>query len=509
MTLPALLLNDLPLWRLALVGLPPGVLLLAWAVAAAQATPSWAVAKAASAAALGLALAGLLAVGVAGPGQWMGWRSDLVGATVSLLVAFIGWVIVRYSATYLEGEARVGAYLRALMLALASVLVVVSSNHLALLAGAWTLTSLAVHRLLNFFDQRPQARWVAHKKFVFARVADVAVWLACALLLTTYGTGRLDLLLSQVQAGVAPPLATQVAVLLVVIAALLKCAQLPFHGWLIQVMEAPTPVSALLHAGVVNLGGLVLIRLAPLVSEVPAAMTTLTVVGGLSAVLAALVMSTRISVKVMLAWSTAAQMGFMLMQCGLGLWEMALLHLVAHSLYKAHAFLSSGGVVRQAQVLSLATPAPLRAMHWAGALLGSAVLVASVFGLAQLLRPASLTPALATMACVLALAWVPLLVVPGSRRRGAVVVLALSAAYAVLHGLLQPLVAPGAVYTPATGLLLGVVAAFAALFAAQSLLRLWPDGSWARRLYPWVYGGWFLDERLSQLLFRRGPGRLA
>ena len=151
---------------------------------------------------------------------------------------------------------------------------------------------------------------------------------------------------------------------------MLKCAQLPVHGWLIQVMEAPTPVSALLHAGVVNLGGFLLIRLGTLVADVPAAQALLVVVGSVTAVVAALVMMTRISIKVSLAWSTCAQMGFMLMQCGLGLHDLALLHLVAHSLYKAHAFLGAGGAVEQNRLQQMTPPLPpLAAGAW---LLGSA-----------------------------------------------------------------------------------------------------------------------------------------
>ena len=106
--------------------------------------------------------------------------------------------------------------------------------------------------------------------------------------------------------------------MLFVLAAVLKTALLPLHGWLIQVMEAPTPVSALLHAGVVNIGGFILIRLAELISLAPVAQVVLVVAGSLSAVLAGLVMLSRVSIKVRLAWSTCAQMGFMLAQCGLG-----------------------------------------------------------------------------------------------------------------------------------------------------------------------------------------------
>jgi NAD(P)H-quinone oxidoreductase subunit 5 len=118
---------------------------------------------------------------------------------------------------------------------------------------------------------------------------------------------------------------------LLVASAALKCAQLPFHGWLIQVMEAPTPVSALLHAGVVNIGGFLMIRLAPLMTQSEIAQTLLVICGCTTAVIAALVMTTRVSIKVALAWSTCAQMGFMLLECGLGAYPLALLHIVAHS----------------------------------------------------------------------------------------------------------------------------------------------------------------------------------
>src|SRR5690606_20955596 len=139
----------------------------------------------------------------------------------------------------------------------------------------------------------------------------------------------------------------ELTIVLVALAAILKTAQLPLHGWLIQVMEAPTPISALLHAGVVNLSGFVLLRMAPMLAQSDIAQALLVIVGSLSAALAALVMLTRISIKIRLAWSTCAQMGFMLMEIGLGLYELALLHLLAHSLYKAYSFLSAGDAVEQ------------------------------------------------------------------------------------------------------------------------------------------------------------------
>ena len=143
--------------------------------------------------------------------------------------------------------------------------------------------------------------------------------------------------------------AGQAAAVLLVVAAILKSAAFPLHGWLTEVMEAPTPVSALLHAGVVNAGGFLLLRLAETVQASPAALAILVMVGGFTALFGGLVMLTQSAVKTALAWSTVAQMGFLLLQCGLGLWALAALHIVAHSLYKAHAFLTSGGAVAAVQ----------------------------------------------------------------------------------------------------------------------------------------------------------------
>jgi hypothetical protein len=137
---------------------------------------------------------------------------------------------------------------------------------------------------------------------------------------------------------------------------MVKCAQFPMHGWLIQVVEAPTPVSALLHAGIVNLGGFLLIMLAPLMSQAAIANWLLLIVAGLTCVAAALITMTRVSIKVLLAWSTVAQMGLMLVECALGLYGLALLHLVAHSCYKAYSFLAAGSQVESYLLQQLARP---------------------------------------------------------------------------------------------------------------------------------------------------------
>lgn len=476
------------------------------------ASTAWRWARRASAAGLAFAAVSMALVLLGMSGSRFGLRADIVGALMSLLVAFVGWVIVRYSQPYLDGELAQRHYVCWLMATLAAVGVVVTTNHMAVLVGAWMATSIALHRLLTFFGDRPAAVVAAHKKFIVGRAADLCMLGAGVLFAVSFQTLHIDQIIAR--AAVDQPLttATQAGVLLVVMATLLKCAQLPFHGWLIQVMEAPTPVSALLHAGIVNLGGFVLIRFAPLVSEVPAAQALLVAAGTATAVIAALVMTTRISVKVMLAWSTCAQMGFMLMQCGLGAWDMALLHLLAHSLYKAHAFLSAGGAVRRAMLAQMTPPAS--ALGFAGLALGvlialSMTLVAKVvWGL--LMPGITLSPALWVLGAIAALALVPLVHAQSLRLGGWWLALLLlgafgvSFAYVGLHLLFSTWVLPTTAQPP-TALWIAVALAFVLLFAMQSLIRIAPRSTLVRGLYPWFYGGLFLDEKFNNIAFSVWP----
>lgn len=448
-------------------------------------------------AAAGAAVAGACAVAFvawSGPRVAAGLRLDAAGSVVALLVGFIGWVIVRFSHRYLQGEADERRYLRLLSATLAAVALVVAADHLLLLVAAWAATSATLHRLLRFYEERPAARLAAHKKRVSARAADVLLVLAVVQLGLAYETLSLQTLLQRAATDGVPPLA-QEALVLLVLTALLKCAQLPVHGWLIQVMEAPTPVSALLHAGVVNLGGLVLIRFAPVLADAPVALAVLAAVATLTVVAATLVMGTRISIKVALAWSTVAQMGFMLLQVALGLPAMALLHLVAHSLYKAHAFLSAGGVVQRRQALRLAEPAPPRTSHWAAAALVLPLLVVGA-GAASGALP---TPSAWLAGAVLGFALVPL-AATGRLLAAGLVTLGWFAG----HLLASKWLAGAAVTVPLV-LPAAVALAFALLFTLQAAIVLRPRWPLVRRLYPWAYGGFYVDERVSRLLLRLWP----
>lgn len=288
-------------------------------------------------------------------GNTPGVYVDGLAGTMAALIGFIGWIIIRYSVPYLEGDPQHGRFIKWLGFTLGSVLLMVLSGNLVVLAGAWMLISLGLHKLLTHYSHRKAGRIAAMKKFAYSRLGDAFVISAIVLIYISYGTLAYSQLFELTSAGAREGwMGTAIAILLA-LGALTKSAQFPFHTWLPDTMETPTPVSALMHAGIINGGGFLLIRLSPLVSVSTAALNLLTIVGAFTAVLAAIVMLCQTSVKRKLAYSTVAQMGFMILQCGLGAFAAALLHIVAHSLYKAYAFLSAGGVAAE-----IARPSELR-----------------------------------------------------------------------------------------------------------------------------------------------------
>lgn len=466
---------------------------------------AWRVVEGLAVAALAVALSIVGVTAVNGGG-------DVPGLGLLLLISFLGWIIIRFSRRYLQGEPRQEKYIFALTLTLAGVGAVAASRNLGVMAAAWVASSLSLHQLLTFYRDRPTALIVAHKKFLAARLADVC--LAWALVLIHREVGSLDLHALEIHlTGLATmPTGVQAAMLLVALAVILKSAQLPVHGWLIQVMEAPTPVSALLHAGVVNLGGFMLIRLALPLSGSPVAQALLVIVGSASAVTAGLVMMTRISIKVRLAWSTCAQMGFMLMECGLGLYEIAFLHLLAHSLYKAHSFLTAGEAVtdtlRRRMMPSSKAGSAGPVLAWR--LVSAALAVGMAFGLDFLAVNRLGAPPLPWLALfIVGLGVAPLWWgepgKPGLAVRGAAFSAGLVLLYAVWHRIFGGVVAEAGV---SQWLVIWSAAAFGLLYLMQTWLLAYPQGRVSKTLYPWAYYGFYLDERFTRLAFRLWPVRL-
>lgn len=439
-------------------------------------------------------------------------RPDALGAIMLALITFIALVINRYSTRYLDGQAAQGHYRRWFVATIAAVSVLVLAGDLRVLALAWTASSLSLHQLLTFFADRAPSQVAAHKKFLLSRTADVAIYAGVFLIGRTLGTYEISALGGALAALPAVPTFVTAAAFLIVTGVVLRSAQLPFHGWLIQVMEAPTPVSALLHAGVVNIGGFVLIRLADLMGPLAGPQTALVIMGATTAVVAGLVMTTRVSIKVALAWSTAAQMGFMLLECGLGAYELALLHLVAHSFYKAHAFLSSGSVVSQHIRKQLAPTRPQPTLgRWIGAGVGGAVIAVAAGMIAW---QGAVADARAWVAIgILAIALAPLLL-NLSTARGAVQPLTLvgsavgvAALYVGWHAVAALIVPTSDLAAPGAFRIGWAVGAFALLFTVQAIVSAWPTGKLSRALYPWAFGGFHLDEIFTRLTFLVWPPR--
>ncbi|MGM7319791.1 NADH-quinone oxidoreductase subunit L [Idiomarina sp. ST10R2A5] len=406
------------------------------------------------------------------------------------LVALLALVVTRYAVTNFRLDPRRRSFVSKLVGCLVAVLVLIVSNHIVVFFVAWMSISLQLHRLLMFYPERDRAVLAAHKKFILARCSEAFLGTAFVLMYLNTGSFQLDTILKQF--ATAPTSITQhIAAVCLVMAALIKCAQLPLHGWLIQVVEAPTPVSALLHAGIINLGGFLLLVTVPLWSNSVLAVWLLCLVSAASCCFAALIMATRISIKVRLAWSTCAQMGLMLLEIGLGYYDLALLHLVAHSVYKAHAFLSVSevAVIKQPQARSILRVSLVF-------LIFQALIAATCWWL--LGDPKWLPSALLAMA--LATIWMNL---HQWLLRFAVSVLAI-VAYLLLGVLVQQVVEP---QPPFNSLLLEpVITVLFNIFAfTYWLVHHTPSRRLSQRWFITLNAGLYLDEWLTRLVLWLWP----
>ena len=396
------LFSDILLWLV----LPAPLALLAAAIWPARGSNAAAIvcsrAIGAVSVALAIAAGAACVVGVAGPvhtalvgvaGIGFDLYLDGLSSAMSCLVAFVGLNIVLFSRNYLAGDPAQARFFRLLCAALACVFTLIVCGNLFALALAWIATSWCLHQLLLIYPERPAARLAAGKIAIISRLSDLSLLVALVLLYRTFHSLDVSSILAATTAlrGSPAPGELQVATIALVIAALLKSAQFPVHGWLLEAMETPTPVSALLHAGIINAGGFLVLRLSPVVSLSGASLDTLAIVGALTALFGSIVMLTQTSIKVRLAHSTIAQMGFMMLECGLAAFPAALLHIMAHSLYKAHAFLSSGSVIDLARASWIPSPGgkphPARLVIAIAAVLAVTFVVSRIAGASLLEKP--------------------------------------------------------------------------------------------------------------------------
>ena len=267
------------------------------------------------------------------------------GLTVLMwvVVTFFSGIVHSYSRRYMAGSAHETRFVVAVFGFTTVVMGLVAADHLALFALLWLAMGLLMADLIGTASGWGQAQAAAAvaRRYFLASGALLTIGLS-ALWWTTGAT---------TVSGVAAAADTLggplwlVAAAALVLAAMIQSALVPFHGWLLSSMTAPTPASALMHAGFVNAGGILLTRFAPVITVDPTLMLTVVVVGATSALLGKLLKTVQTDVKGKLGCSTVGQMGFMIMQAGLGFFGAAITHLVLHGFYKAYQFLQSGGQV--------------------------------------------------------------------------------------------------------------------------------------------------------------------
>ena len=316
-------------------------------------------------------------------------RLDPLSVLLAILVLGLSGLIQSFAVRYLRGDLRQGWFVTTANLLTGFTVLLVCVDSVLTFAAAWVAAGAALVLLLATYPSTPLARAGVRRTGVQLSIGDTAVLLAVAVIIVTAGGDvPLDRLGSHM-ATLPEPVQILVALLLVT-GALARSSQIPFHTWLPSTLSAPTPVSALMHAGVVNAGAILLLRFAPAITVHQSVMTVVFLAGAATLVYASAVRMVKPDVKGRLVFSTMAQMGFMVMACGLGAFAAAIFHLIAHSLFKSTLFLGAGmGVREHAASRDLPVRPPTRRLVLVAAVAGAALLtLASLFAAQAMVNPA-------------------------------------------------------------------------------------------------------------------------
>jgi len=392
---------------------------------------------------------GVADLGALGPAEF-GIVGGLVPSFLLLLVAGIGAVVGTYAARNLVGQSRLRRFAVLEVTAVLGLASAVVAPNLVQLALGWTVGGLAVAALVGHAGTA-QSRTSSRLMMRHLVVSDAALWAAVimsGLVLGTVELGSLDLAVTTAPGGAVTAIA-----LLVVVAGMARSGLVPMHSWLPETGEAPSPVSALLHAGLVNGVGVLSLLLWPVLAASVPARGVLFVAAVATAVLGTAQVRTRPDVKGRLAGSTTAQMGYLGMQVALGLPAAVLAHLVGHGLWKASLFLGAGGAVERAR-RGVGHPRPGGALRVVRVSLAAVVvvLVASAvpgpWGPPLVQGPAAALPVLLAAVSLAAALWGGWRL--GTRAHAVAVASSVVAVVAYVLGLRLLTTATDAVLTPAT-----------------------------------------------------------
>jgi len=272
---------------------------------------------------------------------------DPLSITFVLLITGVGSLIHIYSIGYMAHDPARRRFFGYMNLFVASMLLLVLADNYLVLYVGWEGVGLASYLLIGFWQYKPSAAVAAKKAFIVNRIGDTGLTIAVFLMFTEFGTVSFTGVFHGAPAagsGVNTALG-----LLLLLAACGKSAQVPLQSWLLDAMEGPTPVSALIHAAtMVTAGVYLLVRSNPILALTPTARLTITVVGAVTLLFGAIIGCAKDDIKKSLAGSTMSQIGYMILAAGLGSpigYAFAIAHLVAHGFFKANLFLGAGSVM--------------------------------------------------------------------------------------------------------------------------------------------------------------------
>ncbi|RPJ23067.1 MAG: NADH-quinone oxidoreductase subunit L [Chloroflexi bacterium] len=269
---------------------------------------------------------------------------DGLAVSLTAIAAVVGSLAVIFSVDYMRGDDQLGRYYFLVLFFIGAMTGLVLSGNLLITFFFWEITALCSYGLISFYNDDPKAVAAGIKALIITQIGGVGLLVGTLIAFTNLGSFQISDLLEK--ASTIPAAALSVIAFSFLIAAAAKSAQFPFHTWLPDAMEAPTPVSALIHAAtMVNAGIYLLVRFYPAFEAVPAWKTSVLMVGLISALVATLSALTASDLKRVLAYSTVSQLGYMVYAIGAGGVFASQAHLLSHAVFKALLFLAAGSVI--------------------------------------------------------------------------------------------------------------------------------------------------------------------
>ncbi|WP_102348256.1 NADH-quinone oxidoreductase subunit L [Bacillus sp. Marseille-P3661] len=278
-----------------------------------------------------------------------GFEVNQLNALMLFIVSLVSFLVHMYSKGYMHGDERLPVFYSYLGLFTFAMLSLVISPNLLQVYFFWELVGLGSFLLIGFYFFKEEAKAAAKKAFIVTRIGDVGFFIGMILLFWQVGSFEYDEIFHAVEAGAVSPGMITCSAILIFIGAVGKSGQFPLHTWLPDAMEGPTPVSALIHAATMVAAGVYLVAsLFPLFSASETAMTTVAVVGGITAIFAASIGLVQRDIKRVLAYSTVSQLGYMMLALGAAGYVAGVFHLMTHAFFKALLFLAAGSVIHAA-----------------------------------------------------------------------------------------------------------------------------------------------------------------